>query len=614
MVYCIEETEKGDRFSMPSLAPEWLRSTGGGNHFASSQPTDGSSSSLSKRNRVSKTISNLKTPYSSFLDQSSSTKSRRSLSSNGCVELDKNSDPRSYSYYTRNQPSKDREKLGILDTFDHKDSDSLKSIIPGRIEKDALRCTQSMMSRRPDELSQRRVFTDLRNSSHSINCNGNGAIIVEIHNTGIQKGSAERDFQLIGSHERPPSLDMVRVPSPGISKGVQGLSIGTSLLVGSEGWSSAVAEGVGSNSSLSLPAPWPSIAAGAAVAGPFPASSDGALNGLDMADALTNVHASDNGPQQSVKTQRSKESPFMASKQLIPVTSSIPKSLVHNPSDKLKPKTASRPSDAGGTRKNCFQHMPSSQLGGNQSTRSFSARVDGSNSSSTGKMMLLKPARENGVSATLKDAPCRTSIVTSMVENGSSTAASSVASVPLKNPDRVKLSTTAHRTSAYCFNAGSVVGKQLSLAQLQSRNDFFNRVRMKSMGGTSSTGLSVVVPAVRHNSDELKELASGSGTMIAKGSDVKCNGDTCSLAESFSDSKVSDLSEDAGINSNEEEKAFLRSLGWEENTGDDEGLTEEEITGFYQKHMEWIPASKLFRGLQLKTTQSNQSTCSAAAS
>ena len=155
------------------------------------------------------------------------------------------SNPRSYSYYTRNQPSNDREKLGILDTFDHKESDSLKSIIAGRIEKDALRCSQSMMSRRPDELSQRRVFTDLRNSSHSINCNGNGAITVESHNTGIQKGSVESDFQLIGSHERPTSFDMVRVPSPGISKGVQGLSIGTSLLVGSEGWSSAVAEGGG---------------------------------------------------------------------------------------------------------------------------------------------------------------------------------------------------------------------------------------------------------------------------------------------------------------------------------------------------------------------------------
>lgn len=183
-----------------------------------------------------------------------------------------------------------------MDAFDYKDSDSLKSIIAGRIENDVLRCSQSMMSRRSDELSQCRVFTGLRNRSHNRNCNGNGAIIVESQNTGIQKGSVERDFPLIGSHERPTSFDMVRVTSPGISKGVQGLSIETLSLVGSEGWSSPVAEGEGSNSSLSLSAPWPSPIAAAAVVGHVPASSGGALNGLDMADALTKVPSSDNGP------------------------------------------------------------------------------------------------------------------------------------------------------------------------------------------------------------------------------------------------------------------------------------------------------------------------------
>jgi hypothetical protein len=35
--------------------------------------------------------------------------------------------------------------------------------------------------------------------------------------------------------------------------------------------------------------------------------------------------------------------------------------------------------------------------------------------------------------------------------------------------------------------------------------------------------------------------------------------------------------------SDEEEVAFLRSLGWEEDSGEDEGLTEEEINAFYQE-------------------------------
>jgi hypothetical protein len=35
--------------------------------------------------------------------------------------------------------------------------------------------------------------------------------------------------------------------------------------------------------------------------------------------------------------------------------------------------------------------------------------------------------------------------------------------------------------------------------------------------------------------------------------------------------------------SEEEEAKFLRSLGWEENSGEDEGLTEEEINAFIQE-------------------------------
>jgi len=35
--------------------------------------------------------------------------------------------------------------------------------------------------------------------------------------------------------------------------------------------------------------------------------------------------------------------------------------------------------------------------------------------------------------------------------------------------------------------------------------------------------------------------------------------------------------------SEEEENAFLRSLGWEENAGGEEALTEEEINSFYQE-------------------------------
>ena len=38
------------------------------------------------------------------------------------------------------------------------------------------------------------------------------------------------------------------------------------------------------------------------------------------------------------------------------------------------------------------------------------------------------------------------------------------------------------------------------------------------------------------------------------------------------------------LNSEEEEIAFLRSLGWDENSEEDEALTEEEIQEFYEKY------------------------------
>jgi hypothetical protein len=47
----------------------------------------------------------------------------------------------------------------------------------------------------------------------------------------------------------------------------------------------------------------------------------------------------------------------------------------------------------------------------------------------------------------------------------------------------------------------------------------------------------------------------------------------------------------------EEETVLLRSLGWEENAGEDEGLTEEEISGFYKEYMKLQPSSKLLQSI-----------------
>lgn len=605
--------------SEPSLVPEWLRSTGGGSlsHHVSSSKTDGPLLALPKRNRNLNSSSYLDAPHSSVLERSSSTNSRRSSSSNGSVKHDKNPYSRSYSNSARNQRSKDREKLGVTDTWDSDYSDSLSSIIGGRLEKDTLRRSQSMISRRPDEFMQRRSITDLRNRGHYINGSGNGA--VSVGSAGTQKVSFEKDFPLLGSDERPSTPDIARVPSPGLSRGVQSLSIGTSPLIGCEGWTSALAEvpvvssnNIGSSPSLQ-PAP---CAAGGPPSSVATSSEAGAPNGLNMAEALVQGPVRpQNVPQQIVSTQRFEELPSVGSKKLIPMTSSIPKSSVLNPSDKLKPKTAARPNDGVAGPKNGLQQMPSLQLG-NQVIRSGSGRADGLNSSSS-KLLLLKPGREKVVSPGLKDVSAQTIKSTSAVANSPSTGSSSVASLPFKNPNNLKHSNNERKAPAYSLNGVQVVDKRLSLAQLQSRNDFFNLVRKKSMGGTSAASDSGAIVSSVQNSGDEKEMASGPAGPTENGCEVNCNGGTCNLAESFSDQRGSDLSHYELIHP-EEELHFLRALGWEDEggAGDDEGLTDEEIDAFIQKYMKWRPESKLLQALQLKIMAKlkSRASCSIGAS
>lgn len=322
--------------SEPSLVPEWLRSSGSGSlsHNVSSSKTDGPLLALPKRNRILNSSCYSEAPHSSVLERSSSTNSRRSTSSNGCSRHDKNPPySRSYSGSARNQRVKDREKL-ISDNWDSEYSDTLSNIIGGRTEKDTLRRSQSMISRKPDEF--RRPFPDSRNRGHNLNGIGNGAVSVgSCASTGTQKVSFERDFPLLGTDERPATPDIARIPSPGLSRGVQALSIGTSQLIGGEGWTSALAEvpivgNIGPSPSLqSTPL------AAVSTSSTMTLSEPSTPNGLNMAEALVQGPVrSQSVPQQSVPAQRFEELPSVGIKKLIPMTSSMPKSNVLNPSDK----------------------------------------------------------------------------------------------------------------------------------------------------------------------------------------------------------------------------------------------------------------------------------------
>ncbi|KAK9758216.1 hypothetical protein RND81_01G216200 [Saponaria officinalis] len=570
--------------SEPSLVPEWLRSNGGGGsiHHCSSSQTDSPVSALPGRSRSTKSINNTDFLHSPFLDRSSSSNSRRSSNINGFNKQDRSSYALSYSSFSRNHRDRDRERSGNADSWSSEYSDPLRGIMSLRAE-DPLRRSKSLISRRQGDPPQRRISADMRNGGDKNHYNGNGTNSVGGNATGIQKVSFERDFPVLGSEERPKTPDVIRVSSPGLSRGIQSLSIGNTPSVVGEAWmtSSLVEAPHGSESNSgagSLPATTSSSSSSVSV----PANTS---SGLNMAAALVQAPAQvHNTPQSSVQLQKD-ELAVAQSKKLIPLTPLVPKTMVLNPSDKLKPKTAGRSNDFVTGSKNGLHQL--------------------SDSPKSSGMSLLKPAREKGVSPVLKDIP-------SAVPNGSSTGVPSLISAPFNNPTNKKQPVNERKTS-YSLSAVPMVDKRLSLAQLRSRNDFLNLIRKKSLASpTAVVDSGTVASSGMQNSDKSKETACGSATPTKYG-EGKGDGDafSCNMAKSYSGQEESHNE----VVHTAEELEFLHALGWKEDEGDDEGLTEEEIDSFVRKYISSKPAAKLLKGLQLKTmpTPDSQGLCTTAA-
>lgn len=236
---------------------------------------DVSSSAHLARNRNSK--SDFDSPRSAFLDRSSSSNSRRS-SSNGSAK-------HAYSSFSRSHRDKDRERdkerLNFGDHWDHDVPDPLGSILSSRSDN-TLRRSHSMVSRKQSEVLPRRSAVDLKNGSNSNHANGNGLISGSSVGSGIQKMVFEKDFPSLGSEERQGIPDIGRVSSPGLSTAVQSLPVGSSALIGGEGWTSALVEVpaiMGNSSSGSL-----SAVQTLATSAPGTPSTTASLN---MAEALT---------------------------------------------------------------------------------------------------------------------------------------------------------------------------------------------------------------------------------------------------------------------------------------------------------------------------------------
>ncbi|KAE8674558.1 Mitogen-activated protein kinase kinase kinase 1, putative isoform 1 [Hibiscus syriacus] len=589
----------------PTFVPQWLRSNstiaGGGNsahNFASSFSHSGHHG----RHRKSRNINDFDSHRSAFLERTFSLNSPRS-SSNGSAK-------HAYSSFSRNHRDKDRDRDKVRLNFgNHRDraaSEPLESLLIGKVEIETLHRSNSMFSRKQGEPLPRRVGVDARDSINT-NHNNNSVLLSGVAvGSSIHKAVFDRDFPSLGTEDRQLVTEITRVLSPGLSSASHNLPICSSALVSGDGWTSALAEApsvVGSSNTGSLTAPL-TVSTSSSV------TSTG-TSGLNMAETLTQAPQRSHTPQLSVKTQRHEELAIKQSKQLIPVTPSMPKGSVLNSVDKSKGKPAVRTSEINIAVKSGQQQLALIHHG-NQSPHGGHVKSDMPKTS--GKLLVLKPGWENGVSSpTQKD-------VVSPSSGNSKVTVSTQAAGPTRSSNRPKLSAGERKVAALNSVAGFTVEKRPSLAQTQSRNDFFNL--LKKTSAKTSAGHSDshprVSPSTSEKSEVTKEVVSVSSTAHANenGTAATSHGDAdaCQEAQSFADDCERNMGSASMIHPDEEEAAFLRSLGWEENSGEDEGLTEEEINAFYQECMKLRPSLKLCHGMQPKLAQSFATSLDGAAS
>ncbi|KAJ9538006.1 hypothetical protein OSB04_030739 [Centaurea solstitialis] len=580
--------------SEPTFVPEWLKSSGGlstASHQLQSSSLHSDEQGVSKatRNKSFVNISDNDLGRPSVSDRTTSSYFRRTSSSNGASHL------RSYSSFGRNHRDRDWDKdihefreKEKPDGGRHRDySDPLGSILPSRFEKEGLRRSHSSVSAKRGESWPRKVVApdssnankNSHNNGSALRSGGGGAI-------GSVKTAFERDFPSLGAEEKQIDPEIGRVPSPGLTTAIQSLPIGNSAVIGGDGWTSALAEvpvivgSNGSNTSVPPPVQSTSISATASI-----------TTGRNMAETLAQgPPRAQTAPQLSVGTQRLEELAVKQSRQLIPMTPSMPKALALNSSDKPKPKVGQ------------LQLQSSHLVNHTHSPRPISTtKFDASKTSSgVGKLHVLKPSRErNGITSISKDNLSPTSAAASKLPNSPLAVTSVVGSAPLRNLGN-------NPTFAVAVKPGGVAAtlEKRSSSQAQSRNDFFNLMRKKSMTNNSSavtpdTGSSIPAsdkPETPGGDDPVAVDGSG-GVQVSSGNKddlSSCNGD----ATERSNGKNNSSSDTNILYSEEEEARFLRSLGWEETGDEEEGLTEEEISSFYRdvsKYLNLQAASKIFK-------------------
>uniref|UniRef100_A0A1J3EWZ8 Mediator of RNA polymerase II transcription subunit 1 n=1 Tax=Noccaea caerulescens TaxID=107243 RepID=A0A1J3EWZ8_NOCCA len=554
----------------PSLVPEWLRisghASGGGssNHLlvSSSSHSDSASLQQNSRNRNSRSKSDVDSIHSPFLDRSSSTNSRRGTS-NG-------SGKHAYSSFNFNRSQRDKDRMrekdrSYVDQWDLDTCIPLRNIVAGR-DQDQLRRSHSMVTRKQGDHLSRGLTVGLKNGGSSTSYNGNGILPGPSIGNSFQRTGFDKDFPSLGADEKHGGQDVVRVSSPGLSSAVQSLPVGNSALIGGEGWTSALAEVpnvIEKACAGSLTSPKANIVSTGTLPGP---------TGLNMAEALVQAPARTRTPPQgSGKTQR-EDLAIKQSRQLIPVVPSAPKCSILNSSDKSKTKQVVRTGETCLAHTRNSQQQPSVLLGNFQSNPSGQIK-------SEKKLLVLKPARENGVHAVKESGspsgnPNSRPASSQLMNTTQSTQSAPVRST--NSPKELKGATT------FTMASNQTIEKKSSLAQTQSRNAFYSALKRKST--STSISSDSVISTANCISSSVEEKANSSKELVA--SDPSSPQATSGVEVT----QRNTIGFEEADTPDEKEAEFLRSLGWEENSGEDEALTEEEIKAFFEQYEKMRPS------------------------
>ncbi|XP_022725628.1 uncharacterized protein LOC111282018 [Durio zibethinus] len=590
--------------SEPSLIPGWLKSggsiagSGNSNHLLTSSSHSDNHSASRHGNKLS-VGSDHDISRTPVLDRTTSAYFRRSSSSNSSTHS------RSYSNFAKGHRERDwkkdingyhdREKAVLSDHRNRNCSNSLDSLLPSMFEKDILRHSQSMITGKCSDTWPRKATNDSSANNKSNHSNGNG-LLSELSPDIGNKSAFERDFPVLGAEERQVGSEIGRVSSPGLGTAVQSLPVGTSAVTGSDGWTSALAD---------MPLGFGSSGTGVAVASQNVSAGSASITpttmiGLNMAETLAQGPSrARTPPLLNVGTQRLEELAIKQSRQLIPlVTTSTPKTLVVSPSEKPKPKAG-------------LQLQPSLSL---NYTRGGTSRSDSLKVSTESRLQILKPSREStGFSLTKKDNLSPTN-GSKLVNSPLSVTSSAAASAPFMSSGNSPRFATADRNQTLF----QMTTEKRPTAQAQSRNDFFKLLKKKSTTKFASSipdSGPAVSASVSDKSDELGTEDSGTSVTPKDGgvppseisiadlptdnrSEITHNGDAYAGSQHCSSNRDRHSNPDVFLYPDEKEAAFLRSLGWEENAGDDEGLTEEEISTFFEEYMKLKPSAELSQRMQ----------------